>query len=195
MEVFILAGGKSRRMGVAKASMEIEGEPLICHVAAAAAHLGPLRIVGGSPSLVDLIAAADIVAEDVRHIPDVVEDPGPFAALVSALSEARSERALLLSCDLANLTRDDVDRLVAAQRATNADLALPLVAGRRQWHGVVVATRILQRLQQRRDDGVKSLWRGLSGHSECVLVSADRRFFFDVDTPEDVASLERQQTR
>lgn len=176
-------------MGVEKASMEVAGVPLISSVVAASSHVGPVEIIGGSAALVDLVSRTSSESVDVSHRPDATEDPGPFGAIVSALAEVHTPLALVLSCDLAQLTRSNVDRLCMAQRATNADLAIPVVKGRRQWHAMVISRRIVASLQARHVDGVRSLWRGFSGYSESLVISADPFFFSDVDTPEDVAAI------
>lgn len=177
-------------MGVPKASMEVDGVPLISTVVAASNHLGPVTIVGGSSSLVDLVQQSIDTSGQLVHQEDRTQDPGPFGAIVDALSDLDTKLALVLSCDLAVLAASDVDRLCAAQRATGADLCLPLVGGRRQWHAMVIASSIVPALVDRHRIGVRSLWRGFSGHSESLVVSGDPRFFLDVDTPAELAALD-----
>ncbi len=193
LDVYILAGGKSRRMGTDKAAMVVDGEPLLRRAVRASRHLGRVHIVGGDSSLLSLLddnwlTTARNGEPAVEHRPDPPGDPGPFGAIVSAVGNASSE-VVVLSCDLPRIAAADVDRLVAARRTTNADIAVPLVGGRRQWHAIVFAGSIIPDLHAKHRAGVRSLHSGFSGHRECAVVSADSRFFADVDTPEDVRSL------
>ena len=176
-------------MGVDKASMEVGGTPLISRVIAASSHVGPVQILGGPSSLVSLVQGTGDATAQVTHVPDSTDDPGPFGAIVSALGAVETPLALILSCDLAQLTREHVDRLCSAQRATRPDVAIPVVGERRQCHAMVVSMHILEVLQGRHGSGVRSVWRGFSGCSESLVVSSDPLFFVDVDTPEDIAAL------
>ena len=178
-------------MGVEKASMEVLGKPLICRVVDAVAHCGPVHVVGGEPSLLELISNCCDGTPTVDHYPDVEESPGPFGAMTGALERVTNEVLLVVSCDLATLTPGDVDRLLEARRASDADIAVPLVDGARQWHAIAMSRRIIPRLLQSRSRGTRSMRQGLAGLSECTVVSADHDFFADVDTPEDVLGLGR----
>ena len=195
----MLAGGASTRMGSNKALATVAGESLLSRVVNATAHLGPVSIVGGDPSLLDHLSDP----HRHSHIPDETPGSGPFAALITALqlldgsalssgalsSGALSLEALLLSCDLAAPRPDDLDLLLHTRRACDADIAVPLVGGRRQWHAIALSTRITPQLIARYDSGVRSLVRGFSGFSESVVATSSPDFFRDVDTPEELQRL------
>lgn len=195
----MLAGGASTRMGSNKALATVAGESLLSRVVNAAGHLGPVSIVGGDPSLLDHLSDP----HRYSHIPDETPGSGPFAALITALqlldgaalssgalsSGALSLEALLLSCDLAAPRPDDLDLLLHTRRACDADIAVPLVGGRRQWHAIALSTRINPQLIARYDSGVRSLVRGFSGFSESVVATSSPDFFRDVDTPEELQRL------
>lgn len=176
-------------MGVDKASMVVRGETLLGRVAGTVQHLGTTHIVGGDASLVRLVSR-DGRTHAPLHVPDVVDSPGPFGALVDALARHGSNSdALVLSCDLAQVTRAHIDRLLDSRESTDADYAVPLVQGRRQWHSIAFSPRITSSLSAAHENGVRSLRRGFLGHSECTVISHDASFFSDVDTPEDVERL------
>lgn len=189
VDVFILAGGKSERMGVDKATMIFDGRPLICRVVEAAKHLGSIHIVGGAPGLVDLVHSHCRDVPTPVHIADSSTDPGPFGAVVGALGQLSAPLGLFLSCDLAALTTADVDRLIASQRSSGADYVVPLVGGERQWHGLCLSSEIIPRLTAAHDRGVRSMRQGFAGFSECTVLSSNPTFFIDVDSPEDLRSL------
>lgn len=195
--VFILVGGKSTRMGTDKASMTVGESSLLGRVVGAVGHLGDIRIVGGDESLLEGLPST---RQTLTHVPDTERDPGPFGALVGALTAERSRSGALddrahivaLSCDLALLTSSDVDRLLTSRSSTGADYAVPLVGGSRQWHALALSHGSIPALQDAYRGGVRSLRRGFAGLSECTVVSNDPGFFADVDTPEDVSAAERR---
>ena len=92
IEAVILAGGQSRRMGVAKARLRLGRRTLLGHARALAAERGlPCRVV----------------ARDLRP------DAGPLGGLETALRWARTERILFFGCDMPFLRPDLVERLLA----------------------------------------------------------------------------------
>ena len=79
MEIFILAGGLSTRMGRDKARLRLGGRTLLAHVRSQAGQLGwPVRVV--------------------RR--DVVPRCGPLGGVVTALRRTRAATVLFLSCDM-----------------------------------------------------------------------------------------------
>ena len=189
IDVLVLAGGKSRRMGTDKATVMVDGMPLLARVVRAVAHVGDVQVLGGPAATLDVVKAH--CADDIRlsHVVDAADDPGPFGAIVHGLERSSANVALIVSCDLPTLRPQDVDRLLAARQSGDAELAVPLVGGRRQWHALAVSQRVVPMLTGRYAEGVRSLRRGFSGLSECAVVSADQNFFRDVDTPEDLRGL------
>ena len=186
VDVLILAGGKSQRMGSDKASLVIDGIPLIARVGRAVSHLGPTVVVGGTAEL--LIALREHCSDlaDLTHLADPSDDPGPFGAIVHGLRDTTAREILIVSCDLASLQRADVELLLEARRSGDADVSVPMVHGRRQWHALAISERTIPVLTERHRNGVRSVRRGFSGVSQSILVSADPTFFSDLDTPEDV---------
>ena len=89
----VLAGGKSRRMGVDKGLLEVKGEPLVVH---AARMLEPwTRQV--------VISARDGERYRFAGLPIVSDErpgEGPLAALVSAMAVAQETCCLSLPCDV-----------------------------------------------------------------------------------------------
>jgi molybdenum cofactor guanylyltransferase len=107
-QVFILAGGRSSRFGEDKALAEVEGKPLILHVATAAAALpASIAVVADAP---DKYAPLGL-----RTLADLVPGAGPLGGLLTALSAAKGEAPiLLLSCDLLGLQTEWLCALLQA---------------------------------------------------------------------------------
>jgi molybdopterin-guanine dinucleotide biosynthesis protein A len=115
---FVLAGGRSTRMGRDKALLPYRGQPLILHVAAevskAAKAAGSVTIVGGPASYRDL---------GLPYIADQYPDFGPVGGIATALSTSSAEWNVIVACDmpglraqflrtLRNLTASEFDAVV-----------------------------------------------------------------------------------
>jgi molybdenum cofactor guanylyltransferase len=88
---FILAGGKSTRMGVDKAFLKLEDEPLVSHALKLAASVASeVRIVGSG----EKFAALAPVVEDVYR------DRGPLGGIHAALLSTATDLNLMLAVDL-----------------------------------------------------------------------------------------------
>lgn len=109
----ILAGGKSSRMGMPKAIVELAGRPLASYpiAAARAAGLEPIVVAKASSPLPDL--GCPIVAE-----PD--EPTHPLAGIIAAL-EHLQEPAVVIACDLPLVP----PALISALAGREADLVVP----------------------------------------------------------------------
>ena len=116
MDGFLLAGGKSSRMGRNKALLVAGGVPLIQRVAdALSAVAGRVTVIANLP-------------EDYRFLGlpilgDAVRDAGPLGGIYTALCAAQSEACFVLACDLP-LVRPALLRLLG-QEALGADAAVP----------------------------------------------------------------------
>jgi len=101
IEGFILAGGESARMGVAKASVKIGGETMLERaVRAASGVTSRIKIVGG-----DAVPNCEV-------IPDLPSDvKGALVGLRAALANTNSTWMCVLACDLPFVTGDLLLRL------------------------------------------------------------------------------------
>ena len=97
MKSLLLAGGKSSRMGFDKALFEIEGRPMIEHVAIALAGAGlePIRIAVAKPSDVDKYGSAIGMSLDIEWVLDSRPHAGPIEAIIEAISDLDEGSGLL----------------------------------------------------------------------------------------------------
>jgi molybdopterin-guanine dinucleotide biosynthesis protein A len=115
---FILAGGKSSRMGLDKALLEIAGVSLV----ARAADL--LQSVTRDPR---------VVASPVLYGPqgfvlvaDDWPDCGPLGGIATALRVSDTSWNLIVACDLPYLTKAWLDFLIERGLKSNADAVVPM---------------------------------------------------------------------
>lgn len=103
----ILAGGRSTRMGVDKAALELAGRPLLQHVIEIVSGLAAEVIVVTRPRQ-QLPALPDAV----RVVEDAIPDKGPLAGLLTGLEAASAFPALAVACDMPLLKPALLHRLV-----------------------------------------------------------------------------------
>lgn len=123
----VLAGGRSARLGgVDKATVEVDGIPLIDHVYAAVSGCTPIVAVGQ-----DSIARSGVNV--VREEPPFGGPASAVAAGVLALADSDAVDTWLLACDLPRAT-ELVARLAAVPIPDGADAVVAVDAeGRMQW--------------------------------------------------------------
>ena len=89
---FILAGGKSSRMGTDKVLLVFQEKPLIKHM------IGLIR------SMCDMVAISgqnsDYTSFGIELVPDLNSDCGPIAGIFSALKYSVSDWNLFISVDV-----------------------------------------------------------------------------------------------
>ena len=89
---FILAGGKSRRMGTDKALLRFQEEPLLVHMIKLIEPFCDNLAISGQNS--------DYSTFGIEMVPDLFSDCGPIAGIFSALKYSSSDWNLLVSVDV-----------------------------------------------------------------------------------------------
>lgn len=128
MRAFLLAGGRSRRMGRDKAQLELAGQPLAAHMLGKLAGLGlEATLCGNRP--------------DLQHFAPILPDPklpggettaGPIAGILSALEASDSVLNLFLAVDMPAIPADFLSWMIDRGKRTQAAITLPIVTGREQ---------------------------------------------------------------
>ena len=122
----VLAGGSASRMGVAKATAQLDGRPLITYpLEAALAALGAVAVVakdGVELPPLDQRAELWIEPDEPRH---------PAVGVIEALRRARGSAVVVIACDLPLLTSEVVGLLANAD-AEGSVAVLASAAGRPQ---------------------------------------------------------------
>jgi molybdopterin-guanine dinucleotide biosynthesis protein A len=117
---FVLAGGKSSRMGSDKAFLELGGETLLSRALQAAGSVaGEVRIVGAPQKF----AAFGEVIEDVYR------GQGPLGGIHAALSNSQTELNLVLAVDLPFVGREFLEFLLLRARESDAMITVPRAGG------------------------------------------------------------------
>lgn len=111
-----LAGGRSSRMGYDKATLLLDGRPLITRTVAQLRKLFTAVIVVGPPGLATIIP-------DVPIVPDIRPGLGPLGGLSTAMGATATEWLFLVACDMPFLQPALIRHMVSmALTAPDADI-------------------------------------------------------------------------
>lgn len=174
----VLTGGTSRRMGVDKATMVVDGKPMAVRVADAMweAICHPVECQGG-----DLIAIGE-------HGLDVFSDTRPGAGPVTAIHDALSRHpdvnVVVAACDMVDLDCDTIRTVIDAGSGGDADVAVATTGGERHlvawWRAGTT-----DRLEALLAEGITS-YRTALGRLRTVDVEVEPATTRNLNTPSDV---------
>lgn len=120
VEAFVLAGGKSSRMGKEKGLVLFNGQPMISYVLKALCETGiPVNIIANNEGYGKF---------GVPVFPDLVKEKGPMGGLYTAFSHTTAKAVLLISCDMPLVTSEAIKQLL--DKAENNQINAPTVEGR-----------------------------------------------------------------
>jgi molybdenum cofactor guanylyltransferase len=114
---YILAGGKSSRMGHDKAFLDLGGTPLVLHIASLVQPLIGEPVIVGPPNRYAKLK--------LRVIPDDALEIGPLGGIATALRDSHEPWNLVLGCDLPLLTSEWLEYLIDRAIASAADAVVP----------------------------------------------------------------------
>ena len=117
---FILAGGKSSRMGKDKGLLTFKNMQMIEYAIEA---LQPI-----CKSIIILSNNSEYEKFGYKVYPDVVKNSGPLAGICTGLSESKTKLNIFLSCDSPFVTTDFLEHLV--QYASDFDAVAPFYKGK-----------------------------------------------------------------
>ncbi len=185
--LLILAGGNSRRMGQDKAELALAGSSLLQRVET---RLSPLF----SKRLLSVRQLRSGLA--LPQVADVQANSGPLAGLVSGMAQIDTPWLFMIATDMPFIRPQLVRTLAAFRRQQQA--VIPFVDGHPQPLAGFYHCGALAYWQQQLDRQCLSLRRGLQALDVCY-VNQDRlrvgdatlSSFFDLDTPDDLASAQQ----
>jgi molybdenum cofactor guanylyltransferase len=142
----VLAGGRSTRMGQAKAELEWHGSTLLHRVCGLIGRVveGPVVVVRAPGQELPPLPSGVEVTEDAR------EGRGPLQGLAAGLSalDGRARAAYVSSTDVPLLHPAFVDTVLAALAREDADVALPVAQGFRHPLAAAYRTALLPDVEE-----------------------------------------------
>ncbi len=192
----VLAGGASRRMGVDKALIKIDGVPLVQHAAKALTEAGvdEVVVVGGDPER--------LRALELRYVPDRFPHQGPLGGIVTALDALdtyggpATEGVITSPCDVISPSTQ-VARAVRAtlrafaltidtpQHGRSVDVVVP-VTQEPQWLHAVWRRRSRVALEAAFDRGVRAPRTAAADLTSVAVEVGLSGWSRDADSPADL---------
>ncbi len=141
---FVLAGGRSSRMGVDKALVEFRGRPLVVHALGILHEAGLAASIAGSRSALSAYAP---VVEDAES------GLGPLGGICAAMASTTARWAVFVPVDLPLLPASLVRYLVNDARVAGRAITIASVNGFAETFPVVLERAVLSGLQSELDAG------------------------------------------
>jgi len=168
VEVCILAGGLSTRMGRAKARLRLGNRTLLGHVRKNAAGLGlPVRIIRK----------------------DLVRRCGPLGGIYSALKTTKAFAVLFLPCDMPFVSAASLHRCLALFDGSRAVFA---VSRGQPAFPVILPVALLPLVARQMEAGRFALHQ-LARAAAARRVRLPSRELFNVNTPDDLATARKRE--
>lgn len=187
----VLAGGRSTRMGVDKAFVQLDGRPMIAHVLDAVRPQADAVLVSANEGLERHAALGVDVVTDV-HPAGV----GPLAGIAAGLRRARTGCVLVVPCDAPRLPDDLARRLGEARDTGDADAAVVHDGMRLQPLFLLVHTRVAPALEHHLAAGGRRVDAWLETIRTVTVDFTGRAAnFANVNDPEELERLEREPHR
>ncbi|MFC0398652.1 molybdenum cofactor guanylyltransferase MobA [Paraburkholderia rhizosphaerae] len=192
----LLAGGRGMRMGgVDKGLQMLRGEPLALHVIKRLApQTGPLLISANRNAERYAALGAPFGATVIADtLPDF---PGPLAGMLAGLRAARTGFMLSAPCDTPALPADLAARLADALDAAQADIATVATANARHEVSIhpvfaLLRTSLADDLAVFLHAGERKVRAWYARHRTVEVTFADERAFYNVNSLQELADLER----
>lgn len=187
----ILCGGKGTRMGgVDKGLQNHRGIPLALHAMLRLQPQVQQVMVNANRNL----AAYESMGMAVW--PDPVADyPGPLAGWLAGLEHCETPYMVTVPCDTPGFPVDLVARLAAALQAEDAEIAMAATRedGRVQVQPVfcLLKADLMESLVSYLQSGQRKIDRWTAQHRCAQVLFDDSSAFFNANTPEELAQLQR----
>ncbi len=143
-DAFVLAGGRSSRMGQDKTLLQFETVPLIESALNLLRSLGLMpRIVGSRPDLERYAAV----------LPDLREQCGPLSGIEAGLLASSGEAALFIPVDVPLLPARLLHLLLTRAALTHAPATIPRILGQSQPLVAIYSRDLLPAISKALDEG------------------------------------------
>jgi molybdopterin-guanine dinucleotide biosynthesis protein A len=194
---YVLAGGRSSRMGQDKALMQLDGQPLAAIVA--------LNVRGAVGSVTLVGERAKYGALGLPLIEDLHPGLGPLSGIHAALTHCRKPLALIAGCDMPFLTAGFLEELAMIASVGDAEVtvaeSLPESSAAHRYESLcaVYNRSALSRVEEAiaRDElKLATLYQQLKlrvlSAEECAPYNRQGILFANVNTPDDFEIARRR---
>jgi molybdopterin-guanine dinucleotide biosynthesis protein A len=181
---FVLAGGKSSRMGSDKAFLRLGDETLLSQA---------LKLTGAVASEVCIVGDAKKFSPFGRVVEDVYRERGPLGGIHAALSGSTTEVNVMLAVDLPFVTQKLLQYLLSRALESGAMVTVPRTGSGFQPLGAVYRRGFAEVAEQSLLEGknkIDSLFARVETcvieESELVRAGFSEQMFRNLNTPEEL---------
>ncbi len=163
---YVLAGGRSSRFGRNKAFEDVDGKPMVLHVA------DRIRSVVDS---VALVGPAGLLGDlGLPVVEDSIEGFGPVAGILAAVEDSAAPWVLVVACDLPNIRPRFLEMLFHRAECSNVDAVIPLAAdGREQPLCAVYNKSMVEPLRRAVESGRAKVTEAIRGVNVAYLLAPE----------------------
>jgi molybdopterin-guanine dinucleotide biosynthesis protein A len=192
---FILAGGKSSRMGpnTDKAFLDFHGQSLLERALTVAGAVCDRVTIVGDPARFAKVGSSKYVPV----VADIFPGCGPLAGIHAALTHSTAELNLMLAVDMPFVSRELLAFLFATAEASDAVITVPRTSRGFQPLGAVyrrdfstVAEQALRAGKYKVDAAFSGVPVRVIEENELAAAGFSERDFFNVNTPQDRLAAE-----
>jgi molybdopterin-guanine dinucleotide biosynthesis protein A len=182
---FVLAGGRSSRMGTNKALLILNGETLIERALRKLRAVCPeVAIAGGTPEL----------ARFAPILPDEFPDRGPLGGIIAALEHSSHEWNLILAVDVPFLPIEVLERLLACTDEHHVCI-MAEVAGQKHPLCAAYSRRSLATLRAELARGNGKVTTAIAAAGQVLYLPFEHEAWFqNLNTPEDFTQAMKLKT-
>lgn len=170
---FILAGGRSTRMGRDKAMLEIGGVAMIERAMDLVRRAGIEPVVVGSFGENPRSLSARVISDDWPGA-------GPLGGISTALRETRAAWNLVIACDMPYLTAEWLKFLMGRAFASSADAVVPMNENGAEPMCAMYHQRAEATIREALESGIRKVTEGL-GKLQVEYVEPEEWKGFDSD--------------
>jgi phospholipid/cholesterol/gamma-HCH transport system ATP-binding protein len=189
LTTFVLAGGKSTRMGSDKAFLEFEGRTLLARALELAQSIAPNVSIVGSRAKFGAFAPV---------VEDIFPDRGPLAGIHAALRSSQTDLNLMLAIDMPFVPAEFLRYLVRVAREATAMVTIPLAGDHRQTLCAIyrrefasVAENALRAGSNRIDTLFNNIPVRMIGEQELQRAGFSAAIFGNLNSPADLANAKQ----
>ena len=183
ISAFVLAGGRSSRMGNDKAFLQLRRRALLAHA---------LETAGSVASHVRIVGQREKFGSYGEVVEDTFHERGPLAGIHAALRASNSELNLIIAVDTPFIATPVLEYLISAAEASGKMVTVPRVAGHLQTLCAVyrrefaeIAEKSLNAGKNRIDPLFTPEVAGVISEEEMRSVAFDPSMFDNLNTPEE----------
>lgn len=188
IQAYILAGGKSSRMGTEKGLVTLLGKPFIKHI------IDTIKTI--TPHITIVANSDHYNATGYPVIADIIKDKGPLSGIYTGLTYSEFANNLFVSCDMPLINYDLIDFLISQINSAHNATVVSHIGKTEPLCGVYSksALPIIKSLLETNQLSVHNALTHLSTQRIDVSLQPfyTKNIFFNINSPVELKQLEEE---